>query len=562
MRERSLGMRFAIVSRGHGRSALARSDYQLGHAPVDYTYIDESTLASTASHRRHWMLTPNDAPLWASDARTVWSAAARAERQWNAQEARILDVQIPRGIPYEWVDELVREIYGPFVSDGLVAQVDFHVSPARDMGENPHLHGLISTRPMTTSGFARTKIEARRWNRIFREDDGREMRRQVAAAINAVAERHGCEIRVVAETNDERGRPPAEQPRRRGIFRAPRTAFAKDALAKLDAGRRDRLAWEEAAAAEEIATAERVRVESQIAAYAAKLPSLFPTRGSARFNGEVLLHASWQCMVESHGSEPIERKFIGERALAIAYAGADLLIEEDALCIEGEITAQVASFVGALTSAVGWDEVSKRGEMTRSARIRLTRATRSWADPKLFHVRRLEQDQLFIDLSSRYESAASPEQRVKMFNAFCRQHAISRRTREVLIAGLTDNWDDGADVGALTLQIDRAVSELAMISIDRSIKRIVSAKVRAHAEANGEDAGLSGDDCAGELPTEALRVLRAEHEGARAERKTDPEPDFLPPPEEDGTSGAGELIPQISADTQGVEVDELKGTIK
>ncbi|CAN2535945.1 hypothetical+protein [Methylocapsa aurea] len=471
-----------------------------------------------------------------------------------------MDVQIPRGIPYEWVDELVQEIYDPFVSDGLVAQVDFHVSPARDMGENPHLHGLISTRPMTTSGFARTKIEARRWNRIFRKDDGREMRRQVAAAINAVAERHGCEIRVVAETNEERGRPPAEQLRRRGIFRAPHTDFAKDALAELDAGRQDRQAWEEAAAAEEIAIAERVGVEAQIAALAAKLPSLSPMRGSARFDGEVLLRASWQCMVESHGNVPIEQKFIGEWALAIAYAGADLLIEEDALCIEGEITAHVASFVGAITSAVGWDEVSKRGEMTRSARIRLTRANRSWADPISFHVRRLEQDELFIDLSSRYESAASPEQRVKMFNAFCRQHAISRRTRDVLIDGLTDNWGDGADVGPLTLQIDRAVSELAMISIDQSIKRIISAKVRAHTNADGEEAELSGGARADELSTEALRLLRAE----RIAESTPPDPqsEVATGPEEDGTGGVGEPIPPPPAEAQGVAVDELKVTFK
>lgn len=332
------------------------------------------------------------------------------------------------------------------------------------------------------------------------------MRRRVAAAINAVAERHSCDVRVVAESNEARGLPPAEQPRRRGIFRAPHTNFANDALAELDAGRQDRQAWEEAAAAEEIAIAERVGVEAQIAALAAKLPSIFPARGPARFDGEVLLRASWQCMVESHGNGPIERKFIGERALAIAYAGADLLIEEGALFVEGEITAQVASFVGALTSAVGWDNVSKHGAMTRMSRLRLTRETRSWSDPVQFHVRRLEQDEFFIDLSSRYENAATPEQRVKMFSTFCRQHAISRRTREVLIAGLTDNWDDGADVGALILQIDRAVSELAMISIDRSIKRIVSAKVRAHVDAVGEEAGLSGDDWADELPTEALRA--------------------------------------------------------
>lgn len=133
----------------------------------------------------------------------------------------------------------------------------------------------------------------------------------------------------------------------------------------------------------------------------------------------------------------------------------------------------------------------------------------------------------------------------------------------MLIAGLTDNWDDGADVGAITLQIDRAVSELATISIDRSIKRIVSAKVRAHAEANGEDAGLSGDDWAGELPTEALRLLRAEHEGARVERIADPEPQSdvptCPEEREGDDAGTGAEPP---SDADGVELDEVKGTIK
>ena len=142
-----LGLKMGVVSRGDGATADMRSVYQAGGVAIDPGGVARPRQIAPGEHRGQWVLIPQDAPDRLRDPKRLWAEAARAERQWNAQEARILDVQIPRGFPETAIDDLVHAVYDEYVEGGLAAQVDYHVSPARDGGSNPHLHGLLSTGP-------------------------------------------------------------------------------------------------------------------------------------------------------------------------------------------------------------------------------------------------------------------------------------------------------------------------------------------------------------------------------------------------------------------------------
>lgn len=475
---KALGLNIAIVSRGRGHTALDRARYQLEERSRDIEGDEEAQ----GSHRAHWMLGPADAPSWVSNAHLVWKKAAHAERQWDAQEARILDVQIPRGIPYHLIPELVDEIYRPFAKGGLVVQVDWHVSTARDGDENPHLHGLISMRRMTRHGFAKTKTADRHWNRHFREDKGRAVRRKIADAINGVAERHGCGVRVVAESNAARDFPAPEPRLPRGVFLAPGTKFAQKSLSALDARRERRREWEEAYEEELDATIARVRLADEVTAIEKRLPSIRPTPETAMYPGKVLQRAIRWGRIEFRAGEAIKMEPIGRRAVAIRYECAELTIREDSLFIEGPITLSTARFVGRLVGAVGWDMAMIGGEISQHDSTVLRRETRSYADPLQFQIRRLECEPLVSALSTKC-AKAPPHKTPMILDRFCDRCRISAMTREVLSSLLRDDWSSYAGhAGTEAWKIFRAHMEMASIAIDLSIARKATARHRPAAD--------------------------------------------------------------------------------
>lgn len=475
MVEKALGLKVAIVSRGRDHTALDRARYQLEERGTD---IDGDKEAR-GSHRAHWMLGPAGAPAWVSDAHIVWENAARAERQWDAQEARILDVQIPRGLPRHLVPELVDEIYRPFVDGGLVVQVDYHVSMARDGGENPHLHGMISMRRMTSEGFAKTKTADRHWNGYFRADKGRAIRRKVADAVNRVAERHGCGVRVVAASNAVRDFPTPEPRLPRGVFLASGTKYAQKALSILDARRERRREWEEAFEEELEAIVEAKRLTEEVAAIKGRLPSIRPAPETAMFPDEVLYRAVRWSWIEYHAGESIEVEPIGQRAVAIRYDDAELIIGEDSLFIDGPVSASMAKFAGRLVGAVGWDMAIIGGEITQQDAMALKRATRSLADPISYQIRQLECEPLVADLLVQCGQTAAHEVQM-ILDEFCVRRRVSPMTRDILSNLLRDDWSGYSEnIGMGAWKIFRAKLELGAIATDLSIARIATARRRA-----------------------------------------------------------------------------------
>jgi MobA/MobL family len=66
--------------------------------------------------------------------------ATAAEKHANAQEARLIELSLPRALVREnWI-ELARRVGRQLVKKGMVVQVDIHCPLACDGLPNPHLH--------------------------------------------------------------------------------------------------------------------------------------------------------------------------------------------------------------------------------------------------------------------------------------------------------------------------------------------------------------------------------------------------------------------------------------
>lgn len=154
-----------VISRSTGRSSVAAAAYRAGQ---DLT--DERTGLAHEYARRSGVLSadilaPDHAPEWAHDRAALWNAVEAAETRVNSQLAR----EIQLSLPHELDDATRRELLHTFVceqfvSRGMVADVAIH-RPDRDGDDrNHHAHVMLTMRPITRDGFAKTKGEAREWN--------------------------------------------------------------------------------------------------------------------------------------------------------------------------------------------------------------------------------------------------------------------------------------------------------------------------------------------------------------------------------------------------------------
>lgn len=263
-------VQFAVVQRSKGDDARKVSAYQMCARVTRRDGKPYDFRRKKAEHQAHAMMLPAGAPVSAEDPATLWQAAEDAETRGNAQTARLIELSIPREVPADLRMEMARAVVAPWVADGMCAQVDLHCTTATDGHEQPHAHILLTMRRFDGGIFAKTK--ERDWNTAFRADDGRAMRAQVAARMNAFMERHGIQARLDHRTHAEQGiaGPPPERnaPRRAWAAHrvAPESEGAKpvrQVLANREqrkAARRD-LEWEAARAAYATAAAEHYAAE-------------------------------------------------------------------------------------------------------------------------------------------------------------------------------------------------------------------------------------------------------------------------------------------------------------
>ena len=201
--------RLGIIQRSRGGSAIRRSAYQACQRMEDPNGVvfDYSKNRDSHGHVQTIVCAPPGSPPWVQDPRTLWLKAVCAERRRDAQEARTIELSLPRSLPRDLWEGCVRAVVAPFVAVGMVVQADIHERPAADDDPNGHVHLEGTMRRIENDGFSSHK--ARDWNDLFL-GQAKKIRMQIAEILNAFCAQHGVDYRADPRSNLERGLPAPE----------------------------------------------------------------------------------------------------------------------------------------------------------------------------------------------------------------------------------------------------------------------------------------------------------------------------------------------------------------
>ena len=145
---RARGQRVVAVAAAHSASRLRDARYGITHNHARKQGVTHTEI-----------MTPAGAPAWAHDRESLWNRVEAAERRWDSQLARAIEVGVPVELSHEQGVALMREYFAhEFVARGMIADFSIRRSDPR----NPHAHVLLTLRPVTALGFG---PKARHWNR-------------------------------------------------------------------------------------------------------------------------------------------------------------------------------------------------------------------------------------------------------------------------------------------------------------------------------------------------------------------------------------------------------------
>ncbi|MDA8223596.1 MobQ family relaxase [Desulfosporosinus sp.] len=133
-----------IIGRSGGKSAVASSAYRAGEK------IHDEHIGQTFDYTRKQgvdyteILTPFNAPEWASDRGRLWNEVEKIEKSKNSQLSRELNIALPKELTRDQQIDLIRNfVKEQFVDKGMVADLAMH----HLAGENPHAHVMLTVRP-------------------------------------------------------------------------------------------------------------------------------------------------------------------------------------------------------------------------------------------------------------------------------------------------------------------------------------------------------------------------------------------------------------------------------
>ncbi|GFO99922.1 MobQ family relaxase [Lactobacillus helveticus] len=141
-------MSFSNISAGKGRSAIASAAYRSGEKLFDdqegrHYFYARSVMPES------FILTPKNAPAWASDREKLWNEVERKDRRANSRYAKEFNVALPVELSEDEQKELLTKyVQENFVDQGMVADVAIH----RDHQDNPHAHVMLTNRPFNPDG--------------------------------------------------------------------------------------------------------------------------------------------------------------------------------------------------------------------------------------------------------------------------------------------------------------------------------------------------------------------------------------------------------------------------
>ncbi|MDG2977657.1 MobQ family relaxase [Latilactobacillus curvatus] len=141
-------MSFQNISAGKGRSAIAGASYRSGEKLFDQKE-GRSYFYARSVMPESFILTPNNAPEWASDREKLWNEVERKDRRANSRYAKEFNVALPVELSEDEQKELLTKyVQENFVDEGMVADVAIH----RDHPDNPHAHVMLTNRPFNPDG--------------------------------------------------------------------------------------------------------------------------------------------------------------------------------------------------------------------------------------------------------------------------------------------------------------------------------------------------------------------------------------------------------------------------
>ncbi|MDD9728243.1 MobQ family relaxase [Roseovarius sp. SK2] len=148
------------IKRSAGRSATAAAAYRVGERIECqregriHDYTRKQGIEET------FILTPKDAPDWATDRSRLWNEVEASETRRNSVTAREWELALPSEISAEDRSQITRDFAQELVSRyGVAVDVAIHAPHREGDQRNHHAHVLTSTRKLEADGFtAKTRV--------------------------------------------------------------------------------------------------------------------------------------------------------------------------------------------------------------------------------------------------------------------------------------------------------------------------------------------------------------------------------------------------------------------
>jgi Ti-type conjugative transfer relaxase TraA len=136
-----------VIGRSGGRSAIASAAYRAGERLHDDKLDRDHDYTEKAGVVHREIMLPDGAPARWTDRGTLWNEVEAGEKRKDAQLARDIEISLPRELgkaeAIRLAQDFVRE---QFVDRGMVADLNVHWTQARDRGEQPHAHVMLTMR--------------------------------------------------------------------------------------------------------------------------------------------------------------------------------------------------------------------------------------------------------------------------------------------------------------------------------------------------------------------------------------------------------------------------------
>lgn len=148
------------IKRSAGRSATAAAAYRVGERIECQREGRVHDYTRKQGIEETFILTPKDAPDWATDRSKLWNEVEASETRRNSVTAREWELALPSEISAEDRSQITHDFAQELVSRyGVAVDVAIHAPHREGDQRNHHAHVLTSTRKLEPEGFtAKTRV--------------------------------------------------------------------------------------------------------------------------------------------------------------------------------------------------------------------------------------------------------------------------------------------------------------------------------------------------------------------------------------------------------------------